>query len=114
MSEMSEFLKALEKDPNLVKKIKKKEEKLSFLSQHNLKEATPLKCPACAAVIKTPGSLYVNKDDPTKFVCRKCKLEFILDCINIPMELLISNLRKVNKQDEEATLEWYMRYKGEK
>lgn len=106
MTEMQEFLKALQKDPDLVSKLEKREELEGFKEKYHVERATPLKCPACAAVLQSPGSLYIDKDDPTRFVCRKCRLKYTLICHTLPNEDLIANLRLIVKGDEKATLDW--------
>ena len=112
MTELEEFLKALQKDPNLPSKLKKREELESFKEKYNVERATPLKCLACAAILQSPGSLYIDKDDPTRFVCRKCKLVYTLICHTLSIEALIANLRSIVKGDEKATLDWTKRRGG--
>ena len=113
MSDMQEFLKALQKDPSLVSRLKKREELEDFKEKYNVERATPLKCPACASILQSPGSLYIDKDDHTLFVCRKCKLQYRLECLTLPNDDLISNLRLVIKGGEEATLGWNKRIEKE-
>ena len=103
---MQEFLKALQKDPDLASKLKKRAELEEFKEKYNVERATPLKCPACASVLQSPGSLYIDKDDPTRFVCRKCKLIYTIICHTLPNENLIENLRLILKGNEKATLNW--------
>ena len=112
MNEMQEFLKALQKDPGLTSKLKKRDELGAFKEKYNVERATPLKCPACASILQSPGSLYIDKDSHTLFVCRKCKLQYRLECLTLPNDDLISNLRLVIKGDEKATLEWYKKIEG--
>ena len=106
MSDIEDFLKKLQEDPNLASRLQKREELEEFKKTYNLERATPLKCPACAAVLQSPGSLYIDKDIPTRFVCRKCKLVFSIMCHTIPNEALITNLRSINKGEKDASLDW--------
>ena len=97
MEGLEEFVKALAEDPSLIAKLKKKAELEEFKSQYNLGGASPLKCPVCAGLLQSPGTLWINRDDNTRFVCRKCRLEFTLICNTIPNDKLISRLRLIGK-----------------
>jgi len=97
MPGMMDFLKELQKDPGLIGKLQKREELDAFKKEFNTERATPLKCPACGAYLQYPGSLWVNKDDITLFVCRKCRLVFKLTCLTVPNETLIAELRRAVK-----------------
>jgi len=106
MPEISnEFLKEIEKDPKFLGRLRKREELSNFKESYNLDRATPLRCPVCSVYLQSPGSLWADKIDPTKFVCRKCKLEFTLICHTPKNSQLIDDLRKIVKG--EGTLpEW--------
>ena len=106
MTEMEDFLKALKKDPDLPGKLQKKEELKEFKEKYSVGRATPLKCPACAAVLQYPGSLYEDPSNRSRFVCKKCKLVWFISTDSITNEELIANLRLVIKGDEKATLDW--------
>lgn len=97
MGDQADFLKALQKDPGLIDKIKKREELDAFKREYNTEKATPLKCPACGTYLQWPGSLWFNKDDPTLCVCKKCRLVFKLICLTVPNAQLIEELREVVK-----------------
>ncbi len=112
MDEMQEFLKALQKDPNLPSKLQKRQELIDFKEIYNVGRATPLKCPACASVLPFPSSLWIDKDNNTRFVCRKCKLVYTLICQTLPNDNLIENLRLAIKGDEKAKLDWYNNHRG--
>ena len=112
MSEIQEFLKALQKDPSLISKLKKRDELEEFKEKYNVERATPLKCPACASILQSPGSLYIDKDDHTLFTCKKCKLQYKIECLTLPNDDLIGNLRLVVKGDKNAKLEWYKKFEG--
>lgn len=113
MTNMREFLKALQKDPELGSRLKKRAEFEEFKEQYEVEKATPLKCPACAPLMQSPGSLYYNPANPTRFVCRKCKLIYTLECHTLPNEDLIANIRLIIKGDKKATLEWGKRISKE-
>lgn len=98
MSELEDFAKMLQADPKLADTFKRRAELAEFKERYNLARATPLKCPACSQWGQTGGSLWINKDDPSKFVCRKCKLEFIIQCLTLPLNDLISQMRQVEKE----------------
>jgi len=94
------FTKELAKNPKLLEQLQKKSELEDFKERYNVKRATPLKCPACSQYMVTGGSLWINKDDHLKFVCRKCKLEWILGCLTKDNDILIEELRKILKGGE--------------
>ena len=106
MSETEAFLKALNKDPSLLDKLKKRSELEAFKEKYNTERATPLKCPACSVFFQYPGSLWINKDDHTRFVCKKCKLEFTLICHTVQNDTLIEDLRKAAKGELTST-SWF-------
>jgi len=97
MSDVEDFAKALSKDPTLLSRLQKGSELQAFKEKYNTERATPLKCPVCAQFYQYPGSLWINKDDHTKFVCRRCKLEFTLICQTVENDKLIEDLRKAAK-----------------
>lgn len=106
MSEAEAFLKALGKDPSLLDKLKKTSDLEAFKDKYNTERATPLKCPACSVFFQNPGSLWINKNDHTKFVCKKCKLEFDLICKTLPNDSLIEEIRQVSKGEKEGLPSW--------
>ena len=103
---IEDFTKALNQDPTLLDKLQKQSELAEFKEKYNTERATPLKCPVCAQFYQYPGSLWINKNDHTKFVCRKCKLEFKLECLTVDNEILISDLRKAAK-GELTSINWF-------
>ena len=103
---VEDFARALQEDPTLISRLKKGAELDDFKVKYNVERATPLKCPVCSIFLQSPGSLWINKDDPTQFVCRKCKLEFTLICNTVDNGTLISDLRKAVK-NELTTLSWF-------
>ena len=112
MPKMDNFLEEIKKDPNLLERLRKREELSNFKKAYNLDGATPLKCPVCSAYLKSPGSLWADRVNPTRFVCRKCKLEFILECHTIPNRQLVSELRRVLR-GEGALPKWILNSKEE-
>ena len=67
------FLKALAKDPNLVNKLIKREALDAFKKKYSIDRASPLKCPACASLTQTPGSLWTRKDDKSLFTSESAR-----------------------------------------
>ena len=100
------FLKAIDKDPTFIARLKKRAELDAFKEKYNTERATPLKCPVCSVFLQSPGSLWINKDDHTRFVCKKCKLEFTLICHTHPNDTLINELRKAAK-GEATSIKWF-------
>ena len=100
------FLKAIEQDPTLLNRLKKQAELADFKEKYNTQRATHLKCPVCAQFYQYPGSLWINKDDHTKFVCKKCKLEYNLECLTVPNDKLIEDLRKATK-GKLTSISWF-------
>ncbi len=92
-----DFAKALEKDPKLIEKLVRKAEFDDFKSKYKAERASPLKCPACSQWGQTGGSLWIKKGTTNEFVCRRCKLEFVVECRTISNEDLFTQLRKVAK-----------------
>jgi len=103
---MQDFAKALSEDPTLLNRLQKQTELADFKEKYNTERATPLKCPVCSVFYQYPGSLWINKDDPTKFVCKKCKLEFDLVCLTVDNTKLIEDLRKAAK-GELTGIDWF-------
>jgi len=103
---MQDFARALSEDPGLLNRLQKQTELADFKEKYNTERATPLKCPVCSVFYQYPGSLWINKDDPTKFVCKKCKLEFSLICNTVDNDILISDLRKAAK-GELTSISWF-------
>lgn len=110
---LEDFLAALAKDPKLVEKLNRKIEIDKFKQEYGVERATPLKCPACASILQTPGSLWIHKDDKSKFTCRKCRITYKIECYPISSEELIIQLRKIHRKDEDATLQWDKRLTGD-
>jgi len=103
---MEDFAKALSKDPTLLNRLEKQINLTDFKERYNVERATPLKCPVCAQFYQYPGSLWINKDDHTRFVCKKCKLEFTLVCHTVNNDVLINDLRKAAK-GELTSINWF-------
>jgi len=109
---MEDFAKALAKDPDLVTRLQKRAELDAFKEKYNVERATPLKCPACASVLQTPGSLWINRNDKSVFTCRKCKITYKISTQPISTDELIIHLRAIHKGNEDATLQWDKRLAG--
>jgi len=97
MSGMLDFLKKVQEDPSLVDRTLRQDELRVFKEKYNVIGASGLKCPSCAAYLDNPGSLWWNPENPTYFVCRKCKLEFLIDCWNVKISMVIEELKRVSK-----------------
>ena len=95
---MEEFSKALQEDPKLMERVKKRAELDDFKEKYNVERASPLKCPACSQWEMSGGSLWGPKRGTTnEFVCRKCKLEFRIECLTTPTPELIIKMRQIQK-----------------
>ncbi len=92
-----EFTDALLKDPDLVAKLQRRVELNEFKEQYSVERATPLKCPACSGFQMSGGSLWINKEDRSIFVCRKCKLQWKIECLTLPTNELIIQMKEINK-----------------
>ena len=103
---MEDFARALSEDPTLLERLRKQTELRTFKEKYNTERATPLKCPVCAVFYQYPGSLWINKDNPIEFVCRKCHFQFRLECHTVPNEKLIEDLRKAAK-GELTSISWF-------
>lgn len=103
MEVSKEFLEALQKDPKLRERLQKRADLDEFREKYNVERATPFKCPACSQWGQTGGSLWINKDDKSLFVCRKCKLEWKIECKTIGNEELIYQMRQIQKGEKDET-----------
>ena len=100
--EIEEFAKMLAADPTLAERIQRKGELAEFKEKYNTVRASPLKCPACSQWGQTGGSLWMDKDDPYRFVCKKCKLEWRLECLTLPNNDLIFKMKQTMKGESEV------------
>lgn len=75
-NDLAEFNRLLKEDPEFRAKMERKAELDEFKEFANADRATPLTCPVCSQGGYSGGSLWINKDDPKKFTCRKCKMQF--------------------------------------
>lgn len=91
-----EFAELL-KDPKALASLQRTTELQEFKDKYNVARASPLKCPACSQWGMTGGSLWIVKDTTNQFVCRKCKLEWLVECKTISNTELILKIREANK-----------------
>ena len=91
--EIEEFAKMLRENPQLVDSMRKKGELNEFKEKYDVVRASPLKCPACSQWGQVGGSLWINREDPKRMVCRKCKLEWAIECLTLPTNDLIWKLK---------------------
>jgi hypothetical protein len=97
MTELSDFLQALQKDPRLADRLRKRAELDEFKEEYNVEKTTPLKCPSCSQWQMSGGSLWISKDNKNRFVCRKCKLIWYITCEPISTSELIIQMRQATK-----------------
>jgi len=97
---MEDFLRALQKDPELMSKLKKSGELSEFKEKYSVEKASGLKCPVCAVFFQFPGSLWYNPKNPTHFICRKCRLEFNINCLTLPISDIITELKAIGKGEQ--------------
>jgi len=90
-------------NPELLANFKRKVALQEFKDKYNVDRASPLHCPACSQSGYTGGSLYFNKDIPTKCVCRKCFLEWNIECLTTPVQDLIYKIKEASKSGEQFT-----------
>lgn len=100
MGLFEDFAKAIQKDPSLASRLQKTGELTEFKEKYNVDKASGLKCPVCAVFFQFPGSLWLNRNDHTKFVCRKCLLEFVLACLTLPNDTLMGELKTIGKGEQ--------------
>ena len=84
-------------DPNSLASLQRRIALQEFKDKYNVARATPLHCPACSDHGYAGGSLWINKDDPNRFICRKCLLEWKLECLTTPNIDLITKIREASK-----------------
>ena len=94
---MERFLEKVQKDPGLVDRTLKQDELRLFKEKYHVVGASGLKCPACAAYLDNPGSLWWDPQVPTYFICRKCKLIFHIECLNVKNSMLLEELKRISK-----------------
>ena len=93
---VEEFSKLMQ-NPEEVKRLQRKTSQDEFRGKYNVERASPLHCPACSEAGFTGGTLWFNKDIPTKCVCHKCHLEWNVECLTTPTEELIRKIREASK-----------------
>jgi len=91
-----EFSKILQ-DKEALEKLQKQVSFQDFKEKYSVERATPLHCPACSQYGYVGGSLWINKEDHTKFVCRKCLLEFKVECLTTPNDELIRKIKEAER-----------------
>ena len=96
--DIQEFSEVLSSNPDLLAAIKKRAELEDFKAKYHIDRATPLRCPVCNQYGTSGGSLWQHSDNPHLFTCRKCHLTFSLACTDLPVQELISKLRKISKE----------------
>jgi transcription elongation factor Elf1 len=111
---LEDFAKMLSKNPDLVIQLRKRAELDRFKEKYNVERATPFKCPACAALLQSPGSLWIDKDVKSRFVCKKCHTIYQITSEPLSTDELIYNIRLILKGDEKATLDWDKKLTGSK
>lgn len=100
--EQQEALNKLLKNPDLIAKIQKSSELADFKEQYHVVRASPLKCPHCSQWGQVGGSLWIVDGEKDHFVCRKCKLAFIVSCLTLPTNELIIKMREDKKKGQSA------------
>lgn len=98
MNGVEEFARMLAQDPKLAERLQRRAEIDEFKMKYNVERATPFKCPACTQWGKSGGSLWIGKDDKSRFVCRGCKLEWKIICLTLPTEELIIQIKEASKK----------------
>jgi len=98
-----EFLEFLKKNPEFAARIQREQALSEFKEKYGVKKSTPLKCPACRDMYG--GTLWASADTPHKFVCKKCKLVFYIECLSMPISNLIEKIREINKGQGKSLLE---------
>jgi transposase-like protein len=93
-----EFLSQLIKDPQLINKLKRQDEKEKFLSKYGVKRATPFKCPACTSYLQSGGTLWGPMEGYNdRYVCRKCELVWDVQCVTRPNDDIALKIREIKK-----------------
>lgn len=106
MNSTERFLKALAKDSRLIEKLERGKDLSSFKEEFQVVRATPLKCPACASIQQSPGSLWAHKEFKDRFTCRKCRVTYHITAEPVSTEQLILRLRAIKAGDRSASLQW--------
>jgi transposase-like protein len=94
VEEFSNYIKA---HPEEVARLKKREGMEEFKANYHVDKASPLKCPACRDMYG--GTLWGSTSHHYRFVCRKCKVAFHIDCTSETLENLIARLKEMSKED---------------
>lgn len=94
---MQDFAKALKEDPGLLVQLKKQEGLSAFKEKYHVGRATPLRCPTCNQFNVSGGTLWKDPDDTTRFVCRKCHIEYHITS-KPPLSEIIERLKKIGKE----------------
>src|SRR3972149_3595098 len=94
---LTDFSMLLAQDPSLASKLQKQAELQEFKEKYEVERATPLKCPACSQWGQTGGSLW-RGEEKNRFVCRKCHLEWKVECLTISTEEVILQIKQTGKE----------------
>ena len=95
--DVEEFSSYLRAHPEEVARLKKREGMEEFKSKYHVDKASSLKCPACRDMYG--GTLWSSTGHHFRFVCRKCKVAFHIDCTSETLENLLARLREMNKEE---------------
>lgn len=97
MDELTEFSDYLKAHPEEVARLKKRDGMEEFKSKYHVDKASPLKCPACRDMYG--GTLWSSPSHHFRFVCRKCKVAFHIDCTSETLENLLERLKEMSKEE---------------
>lgn len=97
MDELAEFSDYLKAHPEEISRLKKRDGMEEFKSKYHVDKASPLRCPACRD--QWGGTLWMSLSNPHRFVCRKCKVAFHIDCTSEILGDLIARLKEASKEE---------------
>ena len=77
-----------------------------FKKLYGVEHSSRLRCPACNQYGQTGGSLWGPSSGKGEiqlgaYICRKCKLVWLLECLTKPIAEVIEGIKKASKSEGE-------------
>jgi transposase-like protein len=94
---LDDFVNYLKDNPQEINRLRKREGMEEFKAKYHVDKASPLKCPACRDTYG--GTLWTSTSHNFRFVCKKCKVAFHIDCTSESMEDLLKRLKEISKEE---------------
>lgn len=90
-----DVLARLTSDPEYVKRVLRSNELDTFKQEFGVVGSSKLRCPACSQFGQSGASLWWNPDNPTRFVCRKCKRVWQINLVESRGETILDVINEI-------------------